>query len=60
MTYRFPVPETPRETRLTNRMQEPRPPAWLMWIGWVVIVVFGAAGLWTIVRAVQHAMEIMK
>jgi hypothetical protein len=53
VTYRFPVPETPREfsglrmTRLTNRMQEPRPPAWLAWIGWTIIGLFGGGVLWT-------------
>jgi hypothetical protein len=35
-------------TRLTNRMKEPRPPAWLGWIGWFIIGLFGSGVLWTI------------
>jgi hypothetical protein len=51
--WREPVPETPREfsglrmTRLTNRMKEPRPPAWLGWLGWFIIGLFGGGALWT-------------
>lgn len=66
MTYRFPIHETPREfegvrfTRLTNRLKEPRAPVWLGWIGWAVVSVFASAGLWTFVRALQHAVEIAR
>jgi hypothetical protein len=64
--WREPVPETPREfsglrmTRLTNRMQEPRPPAWLGWIGWAVVSIFASAALWTFVRALQNAIDIAR
>jgi hypothetical protein len=63
---REPIPEIPCEfsgvrfTRLTNRLQEPRAPVWLGWIGWAVVSVFAAAGLWTFVRALQHAVEIAR
>jgi hypothetical protein len=66
VTLREPIPETPREfygvrfTRLTNRLQEARPPAWLGLVDWAIVSVFASAGLWTFVRALRHAVEIAR
>ena len=55
MTHHPLPPEAPREFE-GARLLKPGAPAWLAWIGWMLVAIFLSASVWCFARGIAHAI----